>query len=160
VRIGDVVLAFELGAAAGAPTAASAGVAANWEAELWDDDYGDTGGQDRGKKLLVWGLVGVIAVLIVAVGVGAALLPKGDATSTPVADATSVIVVVASATPEQALAQPTESSVVDLPTVAVDPIPTVAIDTGAIKPPAPPVNVPVSPENLEALPAMISQFPS
>ena len=170
VRIGDIVLAFESGAAAGAPMSAGAGVATDWEAELWDDDYGAAGSQDRGSKVLIWALVGIIVVLLLGGGVGAFLLLREDGTATPIADETaaptSAIVVVASATPLDA-ALPTDSSLVDLPTVQVDPIPTVALDTPVVEPPAaPPVAAPVdlpkappvAPENLEQLPAMITQF--
>jgi hypothetical protein len=158
VRIGDVVLAYELGAVGAAPA-----VATDWEAELWDDGFTEAGPEEGRKKLLLWGLVGVVAVLLVAVGVGAVFVLRGEATPTAVvveATATTAITVAPTATQEQAEVQPTDTELVDVD-VDVD----VTVDPGAVEVPAPPVKPPplpkpppVDPSNLEQLPAMIQQF--
>jgi len=159
VRIGDVVLSYELGAAAAAPARAT-----DWEAELWDDSLQEPGPAEGRSKALIWALVGVIAVLLVAAGIGAVFVLKGKGTPTAEAGVTvpptSAVVVVPTATQAEGTtgAQPTDTPLVDLPTVEVE-VPTTA---PAVKPPKPPeglpTSLPVSPENLEQLPALVQQF--
>lgn len=175
VRIGDVVLAFDLGAAAMTPGPAMAGAAAtDWEAELWDDDMAGVGSAGGRSKTLVWVMAAVIAIVVVAIGVGAVFVLRGEATPTPVAEPTvaptAAIVVVS--TPTQEAKVPT----VDTPLVDVDvdvDVPPVDVDVpepGDVPvapgdlPVAPkdlpisPGDVPVSPQELEQLPSVIQQF--
>jgi hypothetical protein len=159
VRIGDVQLAFDVG-----PLAAP-GPATDWEADLWNDRQSAAGAPPAKSKTMIWVLAGLAAVLLIGVGVAAALLLKGDGETTPVAGVetaipTQVIVVAASATPEAAQqGQPTVTPLVEVPTVAVQ-VPTVAVQVTApaVNLPKVPTNIPTSPGDLEKLPAMVQQY--
>lgn len=170
VRIGDVILAYELGPAAAVPLSDTA-----WEAELWDEGVGEAAPDEGRPKWLVWALAGVIAVMVLAIGIGAVLMLGGKETPTPVVDVatttqTVAIVVASTSTPELTAAQPEDTPLVDVdvPTVEVEPVDTVdakPVDTVPVKPPAPegtmpaiPSSIPVSPENLEQLPVQVTQF--
>jgi hypothetical protein len=175
IRIGDTILAYESGfASAAAPAAAT-----DWEAELWQDE-GVSGPAGGGRRSLFWVLGGVIAVLVIALAVVAVLALKKPGTPTPVVleptGATTAAILVAptaTATQEpgaQPQAQPSDTPLVDLPTVEVPTVElqnTVAIQATTkppaaptVKPPAVPSSMPLGPEALEQLPAIVAQaFP-
>jgi hypothetical protein len=168
IRIGDTILSYESGLAAAA-------VAPDRNADLWLDQEmsGPAGGRPRG---LLWGLAAVGAVLLIALAVVVVMLIKKPATSTPVAiepsaALTSAIIVAPTASdtvaPEGAAqTQPTDTPLVELPTVelkntiAVPPANPPTVKPPAAKPPAVPSSMPLGPEALEQLPAIVAQaFP-
>ena len=165
VRIGDVVLSYEVGPTAAPPPTA------DWESDLWDEGEAEPAAAGR-SKALIWGLVGIVALLLIAAGVGAVFVLKGKGTPTAEAEITvpptAVVVVVPTATPvEGGVAVPaTDTPLVEAPTVEVE-VPTVELQATAPavqspQPPPPPTglptSLPVAPENLEQLPAMVQQF--
>jgi len=182
IRIGDTLLVSQAVGVAGAPVAA-AGPSDDWESELWGEDATEAhpasgGGTDR-SRLLIWGLVGAVVVLLVAVAVVAALtLGGGKETPTPMAMSTteaapSAVVVSPTETQESGMgAEPTVTSIVDVevPTVEVD-VPAVgpaveptvevpAAPSGGQAPsaPQPPEGVPTTPGELEQLPALVQDY--
>jgi hypothetical protein len=168
IRIGDTILAYESGFAA----AAAPAMATDWEAELWRDEAAPSPAAGR-QRALLWALGGVVVVLLIALAVVVVLTLKKPAapasvvvepTSTP----TSAIVVAPTATETsapEAQALPTNTSLVELPTVELK-------DTVAVQATVPPVkvptvqspavssSVPLGPQALEQLPAVVAQaFP-
>ena len=158
IKIGETILTCQQLAPAAAPD--------NWESQLW---AGGTEVQtvDSRQKTLVWGLVGLLAVLLVAVAVVVALMLR-DGEDSPTAvtvaatEMSSEAIVIAPTETSAPVAegQPTATLMVDVPTV--EPVPTVEIEVTApaVKPPAapkPPVSMPVSPEDLEKLPAVVAE---
>jgi len=168
IQIGDTMLAsVPLGAPAGMATAD------DWESDLWDDktQAQPAGG---GRNWLVWALVGVVAILLIAVAIVAALtLGKKDdtpAVNMVTATATTESVVVAPTATEDQAAGPAPTSTqmveVDVPTVEAPAVeaPTVDIQaTAGAAQPAPPIKppsggVPVSPDQLEQMPAAVQEY--
>jgi hypothetical protein len=172
IRIGDTRLAYEMG-----PVAAAAFPDTGWEEQLWDEGVAEPAPAEGRPRWLVWALVGVVAVLVVAIGVGAVLMLRGEATPTPApvvveptVPPTQAIVVAPSptATSEAVAGEPTDSPLVEVPEVEVEPIDTVEVkpvDTVEVKAevpkesvPALPAAPPVAPGNLEQLPETVTQF--
>jgi hypothetical protein len=164
IRIGNTTLACEV-VPAGAPAAAAA-AATDWEAELWDEGA-ETGQPAERSRLLIWGLVGAVVVLLGAVAVVAALLLRdGEPTPTPLAvaetEAATAAIVVAPTETQESVAgvEPTATSLVDLPTV--EPLPTVDAEVtapaAAAPAPKPPSGAPSSPGELEQLPALVGEL--
>lgn len=161
IQIGETVLSCEVAPAA-VPVPAHE---ADWESDLWADQAGAPGG-DRRNRILIWGLMAVVAVLAIAVAVALFQLLKTPEPASPVAGEPSVqptlaVVVVATATPE-AISQPTSTSLVELPTLEVAaPTVQVAATSPPVKPPSAPAAgpaVPSSPVDLEKLPQAVTQF--
>jgi predicted component of type VI protein secretion system len=168
VRIGDTILAYESGFAA----AAAPAVATDWEAELWRDEAAPSPAAGR-QRALLWGLGGVVAVLLIALAVVAVLTLKKPTTPAavvmqPTSAPTSAIVVAPTATETTASgaqALPTDTSLVELPTVELKDtvavqatVPLVKVPT--VKPPAVSSSVPQGTQALEQLPAIVAQaFP-
>lgn len=165
IRIGDTTLACQTAIPVGA-----AGVSDAWESQLWADDTEAQPAEGR-NKVLVWGLVGLVVVLVIAIGVVVALLLTGDdGTATPVViapteAATEAIEVAPTATTETRVeAPPTETPLVELPTTEALPTvelePTLPPTKAPVAPPAPkpPAGVPTSPEQLEQLPAAVTEY--
>ena len=158
IQIGDTVLACEA-----APAMAPA-YEADWESGLYTDQTAVPGGQRR-NRILIWGLVAVVAVLAIAVAVALFLMLRSPEPAPPVVveptlEPTVPSVVVATATAEPPAA-PTSTQLVALPTV--EPVPTVKVESTlpAAQPPSAPVSapaVPVSPADLEKLPQTVTQF--
>ena len=174
VRIGDVVLGYEVGAAAAMPAGAAAAgpMVTEWEADLYEEETAGPTAAGGRSNLLIWGLVGVVALLLVAVGVAAVFVLKGKGTPTAEAGVTALptshVVVAPTGTQAEggAVAAATATPLVEAPTVEVE-VPTVELQATApvVKSPeaptAPsgvPTSLPVAPENLEQLPAMVQQY--
>ncbi len=161
IRIGETVLTSAPLAVAGAPARA------DWESELWTGQTSVE--QAPARRGLLWGLIGVGVVLLAGVAVLAyVLLNRGKGTPTPVAQmvtatASPVVMVAPTATPTpQAGTEqpPTVTPIVQVPTIAA---PTVAVQATVptVKPPSPPkapTGVPLSPGQLEQLPAIVQQY--
>jgi hypothetical protein len=160
IQVGETTLSSQIVGVAAAPVAGE-----DWESQLWDDTEAQAAGGR--SKALVWGLVGLVAVLLVAVVVVAVLLLGGGdkETPTPIAEIptqaeTEAVVVAPSPTPEPEL-PPTSTPLVEVPTM--EPVPTVELQPTsppAQPPPAPkpPEGAPTSPEDLEKLPAEVTQY--
>jgi hypothetical protein len=169
IRIGDTILAYETGFAAAGPSTRPSAAATDWEAELWEDEEAAAPAAGR-RGLLVWGLVGLVVVLLIGLAITAVVLLRKPASPTPVAGEgtaapTSAIVVAPTATEtveSEPQAPPTDTPLVDLPTV--EPVDTVAVEptvkAPAVKSPAVPTSVPLGPDALEQLPSIVAQaFP-
>ncbi|MBN1659580.1 MAG: PD40 domain-containing protein [Anaerolineae bacterium] len=175
IQIGDTVFSYLL-ASAVSPVPRT-----GWEADL----YGDSAAaRPRTRGPLVWGLVGLVVVLLIATAVTAfLLLREDDETTTPVAVATAEptaaqIAPAPTATPTGAPAAGAPSAeplvepiTVEVPTVALEatvavPVPTVAVQPSVQPPAQPPVQPPtqpgggttISPEQLEQLPEAVSEY--
>ena len=152
VRIGETTLVCQAGA-----MAAAQAVGEDWESQLWTEQKAAPA---AGRpKFLIWGLVGLVVVLLVAAAVVAALmLGRGKGTPTavvgaPTEAATESIVVAPTPTPTlESAAEPTVTPLVEVPTL--EPVPTVPPVQAAPLPTPPPI----SPENLEDLPALVAEF--
>ncbi|MGQ9599045.1 MAG: FHA domain-containing protein [Anaerolineae bacterium] len=162
IRIGETILASIPWAVAGAPARA------DWESELWTGQTAVEQTSGR-RRLLLWGLAGVGVVLLAAIAVLAyVMLNRGKGTPTPAAQivtatASPLIVIAPTATPTSPLTaegEPMVTPLVQVPTIAA---PTVAVQATVptVKPPSPPkvpTSVPLSPGQLEQLPAIVQQY--
>ncbi len=161
IRIGETTLASQSLAMAAAPV-----VGEDWESQLWDEGTEAQPAAGR-QKVLIWGLVGLVAVLVVAAAVVAVLLLRGEEeTPTPMVVAatetpTGAIEVAPTATPESVVqVEPTDTPIVEVSTL--EPVPTVEVQATVppVQPPSPPqvpTSVPVPPDQLEQLPAQVTE---
>ena len=173
VRIGDTILDYEGGFAAGA--GATIGAATDWDAQPFADSTagrvaGPAGGQ---RNTMLWVLGGAAVVLLIGVAVVVFMLLRkpGEGDTTPVAVATATepaIVVAPTATPTTEAtgpqAPPTDTPLVELPTVELAGTVEAKATAPQVKPPpAPsgiPSDMPLGPEALEQLPEIVAQaFP-
>jgi predicted component of type VI protein secretion system len=175
IRIGDTILSYESGFAA----ASTPATGYDRSADLWADEdvAGPAGGRPRA---LLWGLAAVIGLLLVALVVTVVLLLKKPAATTPLAVEPSAVltpaIIVAPTATETPVAgtgplvQPSDTPLVELPTVelqntvavpvTVAPVKPPTAKPPTVKPPAVPSSLPLGPEALEQLPAIVAQaFP-
>ncbi len=80
IRIGEVVVECEMDAAAAGASEVAPGLGRDWEASLWQDARAPAG---RGRRGLVWGLVGAALVLALVVAGGVILLLRSPGEPVP-----------------------------------------------------------------------------
>ncbi len=154
IRIGDTTLTCHV--------AAMPAATGDWESSVWDEGT-EAQPTNQRSKALVWGLGGLVGVLLVAVAVVAAVLLREDTKeSSPVAPATTQAqtgVIVAAPT-DTALAaveiRPSDTPLVEIPTS--DLLPTVEVQSTL--PPVQPLPTPESPPGAAASPQELEQLPA